>query len=132
MQQNPQAYVELELINQRLKELDMQLQHIEMKLEQTVLAKNMITALQKANKGDELLIPIGAGVFITAQAGDITQVKQAVGSGVVVEKSIEESLALLEKQQKEVLGSQQQLSKAYEETVAKAMELQAQIESTQQ
>lgn len=130
MEKNPQAYVDLELMNQRLKELDAQLEHTEMKLEQSVLAKNMMTALKKAQQGDEILVPIGAGTFITVNAGDITAVKQAVGAGVLVNKTLDESLSLVEEQQQVLLANQKQLSKTYEETVAQAMKLQANIEST--
>ncbi|MCF7799165.1 prefoldin subunit alpha [Candidatus Woesearchaeota archaeon] len=132
MEKNPQAYVDLELTNQKLKELDSQLEHVEMKLEQSVLAKNMITALTKASEGDELLIPVGAGTFITVKAGDISQIKQAIGAGLVVEKSSDETLKLLEEQQKTLLANQEALSKQYEETVEKAITLQTQIENSQQ
>ncbi len=131
MEKNTQAYVDLELTNQKLKELDAQLEQIELKLEQSILAKNMLSALQKAKSGDELLIPIGSGVFITTKADNVQEVKQAIGAGVVVSKTIEESLSTVDKQQKQLLTQQQQFSSLYEETVSKAMQLQSQIESTQ-
>jgi len=128
MENTIQTKVDLELAHQRLKELDARLEHLDMKLEQTIIAKNMLTALQKTSANDEILLPIGGGVFVTVRTQTIKTVQQAVGAGVLVTKTPEESLTLLETQQKNLLAKQQELAHAYESTLHKAMQLESSIQ----
>ena len=124
----PRAVVELDLVNQRLTELDSSLQLVEQQLEQTSIALAVIKELSSSDKDKELLVPIGGGVFVTVSSSAVSDIKVAVGAGVVVDKSSDEALSFVQKQFEELQVYYQQLMTTYELTVQKARQLQESID----
>lgn len=123
-------YVQLELLNQQVTELDQTIKLIEEQQEHSIMATAMLTELKTAKKGQEMLIPIGSGAFLTVNAGDIKQVKVAVGAGIVVDRSASDTLLMLNKQMGELKAQQQQSYSLYDEVVSRIMNLQKKIESS--
>jgi len=126
---NQKDYVELELLNQRLGELQRTMDIARQQLEHSSVALEMLNALTVAKEGQELLVPIGSGTFITVKASDVKNVKLAVGAGVVVDKSVTESINFIKNQSVQINEFSIQTNEAYEQTVSKAMKLQEKIES---
>lgn len=129
---NAQDMVQLQLTNQRLQELQDHLELAQQQLEHATIAQHMIEQLQTAKKGQEMLIPVGNGIFFSVQASDVKTVKTAVGAGVVVDKSAQEALSFVDTQLKEIRQVHQELIVSYESTVEKANQLQESIERAQQ
>lgn len=122
-------YVDLELLNQQLQELEQSLQMADKELEYASVATAMISELKTVSKDQDILIPIGNGVFFTVKAGDVSTVKVAVGSGVVVDKSADEASAFIKGQISELNEFRENSIKLYEQVAHKAVELQQKIES---
>jgi len=94
-------YQALEL-QQGLKQVQQQLQLLQqqkLELEQMV---DTLQELKKTNTPHEILVPLGAGVFIKTNIKDTKTVILNVGSNIAVEKTVEDALALVEKQGKEL------------------------------
>jgi prefoldin alpha subunit len=126
----PQEYVELELINQRLTEITQSMQLAEQQLEQASVAISVIKELKDSKTDQELLVPVGNGVFFSVQRPAIGDIKVAVGAGVVVDKSAEDALKFVSEQLTEMEAYYQKLVEAYDETVLTAQQLQAKIEKS--
>ena len=124
-----QKIVELELINQKLTELDGQLRAAESQVEHAVLARNMLEEFKSATADQELLVPIGNGIFITVKAKDIHKVKMAVGANVVVDMSADDALTTIDKQLTETKQFHTQVLAAYEQVAQEATRLQQEIEA---
>jgi len=125
----PKEVVELELVNQRLTELTQGLQMTEQQLEHSSLALSVLKELANTTDNQEILVPVGNGVFFTVNQSSIRDIKVAVGAGVVVDKSNADALAFVRKQFDELQSYYSQLITSYELTVQKANQLQEQIES---
>ena len=124
----PKSVVELEVVNQRLTELNQSLQLVEQQLEQTSIALAVMNELDSANKGQEILVPIGGGVFFTVNKSSVSDIKVAVGAGVVVDKSSKDAQSFVKKQFDELQAYYQQLVMTYDVTAQKADILQREIE----
>ncbi len=120
--------VDLELINQRLTELSQSLQLAEQQLEQVSIALAVMKELDSSSEGQELLVPIGGGVFFSVARSAVKDIKVAVGAGVVVNKSSADAQDFVKKQFDELQAYYQQLIMTYDLTAQKAQELQMQIE----
>lgn len=122
-------YVDLELLNQQLQELEQSLQMADQELEYASVAISMISELKTLDKNQEILIPIGNGVFFTVHAGDVKQVKVAVGSGVVVDKTPEEASKFVNEQVNELEDYREKSIQLYQQVAEKALLLQKKMES---
>ncbi|MFT4282978.1 MAG: prefoldin subunit alpha [Candidatus Woesearchaeota archaeon] len=56
-------------------------------------------------KDEEILAPIANGIFIKAKIIDSKKLKVNVGNGVILEKTINQTIKLLDKQEKEIKES---------------------------
>jgi len=68
---------------------------LEEKLAETLIAKNTVEELKKVGKG-ELLMPIGGGCFIETELKKLDNITINIGGGVSKEASVEESLSKLD------------------------------------
>lgn len=123
-------YVELEMINQRLTEITQSMQIAEQQLEQSSVALAVIKELKDAKSEQELLVPVGNGVFFSVERKALGNIKVAVGAGIVVDKSSDDALAFVSQQVQEIESYYRQLLNAYEQTVIKANDLQSKIEKS--
>ncbi|MFP4118789.1 MAG: prefoldin subunit alpha [Candidatus Woesearchaeota archaeon] len=122
-------YLELEMVNQRLQELNNALQQIDNEIEHANVALATLDELRKGEREKELLIPLGSETFLAVQADDVKNVRQSVGAGIVVDKSIDDAINRLEKQLSETRDQREQYVQVYDEVVKKAEKLQEEIEN---
>lgn len=125
-----EKYMELEMVNQRLQELNSALQQIESEIEHAQVALATLGEISKADGEKELLIPLGSETFLTVKAEDVKNVRQAVGAGVVVDKSTDDAIKTIENQLEETKKHREEYTKIYNEVVKKAEELQQGIEES--
>jgi len=78
--------------------------------------KAEINELEKLKGDEEILAPLANGIFIDAKLKSVKHLKVNVGRGVVVKKTIPETVRLLEKQEEEI-------ARAREETVQRLQEI---------
>lgn len=117
-------YVELETLNQQLSHIDKQLAQTQQQLEYLSIAQNMLSELENASGDQEMLIPLGGGLFLPVQAKELSVVKTAVGAGVVVDKTPKAAKELLVVKIKELQNLQTSLSQNYDAVAQKAQQLQ--------
>ena len=121
-------YLELELLNHQIKQLEESLLLAQQHIEQATLTLTMLEAFKDAKKDSELLVPIGSGAFLTVNAKDISSLKLGVGTGVVVEKSVADVIKAVTSQLEEAKDLHAQTAAAYNQTIEKSTLLQQQIE----
>ncbi|VVB68266.1 Prefoldin subunit alpha [uncultured archaeon] len=78
-------------------------------------AQNAVEALEKAEVGQEMLVPIGSGSFIHGKLASKERVVLNVGAGVSIEKTAAEVMETLKIRKAEVLEGSRKLN----ETLAK-------------
>ena len=93
-------------------------------------AKLTIEKMKDEKKGTEILIPIGGGTFSFAQIKDSSKILTDVGAGIIIEKTPEDALLMLDKRietlqknQESLTTMSQQINSQMEEISRKAQEL---------
>ncbi len=104
---NPEA--ELQLLNSQAQMIAQQLDHIESSLLEIEYVKNALDEMKKTKEGSELLAPLSSGIFVKATAQPVDTLLVNVGNGVVVEKSIADTKALLDERVYEMTGVRETL-----------------------
>lgn len=98
--QTQTKHSEIEIAIQKMNESLLELERI----------RTSLLELEKINIGEEILSPIANGIFIESKLLS-HKIKVNVGSFVVLEKTIPETINLLDKQKKEIEKSLLQLQK---------------------
>jgi prefoldin alpha subunit len=103
-------YMEYQMIEQQVKATQEQLEKFEQQLQELDGVKTALTDIKNSKEGTETLVPLSSGIFIFASLANTKKCKVNVGAGVCVEKSIDDTKALLEKQQTEIEKYREQVT----------------------
>lgn len=98
-------YVEQQLTENNIKAIRQQLELTQVLLSSYQTGLNVLKELGKKEEGEEMLLNVGANVFIRANLVEPTRVTRALGSGVRIEQDREVALQGVE-QAVENLGKQ--------------------------
>lgn len=83
---------EFQLLKQQLNNVDKRLEEVGNKLDDFNRIKRSLEGIKNSEEGDELLIPLGEGLFIKANVGELDEVLLGVGGSVLVGKSLSEAV----------------------------------------
>ncbi|MEM0449754.1 MAG: prefoldin subunit alpha [Methanomassiliicoccales archaeon] len=91
-----QALATLELFRAQAETLLEQQQIIQISLEEYTRARQTLEKWKEASPGEEVLVPIGGNSFVYAKVSDNTKALVGVGSGVTIERTVDEAIKTLE------------------------------------
>lgn len=86
-----QAMLVLESYKNQLDALGRQINLLQTSLEESVRAMETLKSFKEAKEGDEILVPIGASIFVTAKVTDCKNAVVGIGSKVSVDKELGEA-----------------------------------------
>jgi len=89
--------LEQQILQQKLMEIESQLNQIEQKKQELAMVAESISSLKGKDEA-EIMVPIGMGVLGKARLLDSNEFLVNIGSNVVVKKSAEETRQLIEAQ----------------------------------
>ncbi len=115
--------VRLEAARERLQRLDDHAAEVD---DKTVELRRMIEAVQQAlelPEGSELLVPLTNGVFMPATAGKDKTLYLNVGADVVVTRTPDETIKILEKQQDELAEYRERILAERQQAQAEAVRI---------
>jgi len=92
-----QAYVEVRVLENYAEEIRTRLQVVVNTSTELQTTRAAVEALTKTPEGTPLLVNLGGGVYGMARTSDPTKILLDVGTGIVVEKTVEGSLELIGK-----------------------------------
>ena len=93
-----QKYLQFQTLQQQIEQIS---EHVEMLNQQNMEIDVSIMAIKEVGKteiGKEILAPIANGIFLKSELKDNQRLVVNVGSEVTVEKTIQETAELLERQ----------------------------------
>lgn len=90
--------VEFNMLEGASDEFQSRLSFIGTGLAEIRLASSTLEGLESEAKGSLILVPIGGGSYMKAEVSDAEKVIVGVGAGVVVEKTVKEAKASVDKQ----------------------------------
>jgi|YelNatPaOPRAMG01_1025707.scaffolds.fasta_scaffold02451_4 prefoldin alpha subunit len=86
----------IDLSRAQLENVARQQEIVRASIDEHLRAKETLAQYSKVGENEELLVPIGAGVFIHAKAGDRKSCIASIGAGVLMEKEIAEVERILD------------------------------------
>ena len=105
-----QAMSTLEIFRAQLESINQNQQLVQMSLEELGRAKETLVQYQKASEGDELLVPVGGNSFVFAKVATNAKAIVGIGTGVSVEKSMDEAIKTMDDRATELIDSMKKLT----------------------
>lgn len=122
-----QAMLVLESYKNQLDALGRQINLLQTSLEESVRAMETLKSFKEAKEGDEILVPIGASIFVTAKVTDCKNAVVGIGSKVSVDKELGEAENFIGSVVVELRESLKKVNGSYAEVNAAATNLAAAI-----
>lgn len=119
----------LQSYRSQINSLNEQAQYIQAMINDYRRARITIENYSKNDEDEDLLFPVGGGVFISADAKKTSKVLLEVGSGVVVEKGVEEATKKIDEQVDSLQENLEQVSNNIQQLQQNASELSQKIRS---
>ncbi len=119
-----EKYMQMQMIDQQIQGLQKYMETFDQQLVDIKSLVDSIKEFSQLKKGDEILAPIASGVFLKAKLEDNSELLVNVGNGVVVNKTIAETIALLQSQEKELLSYRSETTVQLEALMKEAEKLQ--------
>ena len=97
-----QKYIAYQVAEQQIKQHQQQMEKFEQQLQEIRTVIEALDEISKAKKGTEVLVPLSGGIFFRANMDDSQKFLVNVGSGTVIEKSMEDTKELVKQQVNEI------------------------------
>ena len=127
-----QAMSALEVYRIQLQSIAENMQLIQVSLEELARARETLSQYKSAEIGSDILVPIGGNSFVFAKASDNTKAIVGIGSGISLEKSMEDAIKTMEERSNELTESIRKLSERRQALEAQAEQLSRTIQSETQ
>jgi len=127
-----QAMSALEVYRIQLQSIAENMQLIQISLEELARARETLSQYKSAEIGSDILVPIGGNSFVFAKASDNTKAIVVIGSGISLEKSMEDAIKTMEERSNELTESIRKLSERRQALEAQAEQLSRTIQSEMQ
>lgn len=122
-------YLEYQLIDQRIKQMQQQMQTAEQQLIEIMATLQSLDEFALLDEGSEILVPVNNGIFTKARLKKENKLLVNVGASVVVDKSIEDTKKLIEKQEQDMEKIRDQIAENINMLVEKATVLEKELSS---
>ena len=127
-QKMKEKYYEYQMTVQQIQQLQQNITNLEKHITELNKIDDNIETITKVELNQETLIPMGNGLFIRGTIKDTSKFIMNVGSGVCVEKTVDEARETVKKQLTEVSSLTDHMKVQVEELMVTIQELQEQIE----
>lgn len=118
-----QAMQVLETYREQMDALSRQINILQISLEETVRARETLRQFSEAKEGDEILVPVGASVFVRAKVSGSENAIVGIGNRVSVEKKLSDATDYMNSGSMEIQDALQKANKALAEMSAIANNL---------
>ncbi|KQM11454.1 hypothetical protein AOA80_08190 [Methanomassiliicoccales archaeon RumEn M1] len=118
-----QAMSALEVYRVQLQSIAENMQLIQISLEELARARETLSQYKDAEVGSDILVPIGGNSFVFAKASDNSKAIVGIGTGISMEKSMDDAISTMEERSKELAESMQKLNERREMLEAQAEQL---------
>ena len=124
-----EMYMEFQMIDQHIKQLQKQLQAITQQLMEFESTSMSLEDLQKVPSGKEIFVPLSSGIFTKATIKDTSELLVNVGANVIVSKDIASTKKLISNQIEEVRKLQKRMMDDLEKMTEKAAKIEEELQA---
>lgn len=117
----------LESYKEQMDALSQQIAMLQNSLEESVRARETLKVFKDAEEGDEILVPVGASVFVTAKVTDKKEALVGIGNKITVGKELPEAEEFMSSVVIEIQESLKRITATYSEIQTAANNLAAAV-----
>lgn len=123
-----EKYLEFQLLMQQSQQLEQAIQTINKQVEELNDLKQVIDDISKVKEGNELLIPLGAGIFLKGKLDNTEELLMNVGSKIVVKKKPKDALKIINEQIDEMSNIIEQTEQEHMKLMTEQQSLQMEVQ----
>ncbi|MEM1509090.1 MAG: prefoldin subunit alpha [Thermofilaceae archaeon] len=117
-------------LGQLAEELRRRIDLLNVSLNELTAAKSAVDELVNVKEGEEVLVPVGAGIYVKANISNTKIVLVSIGANIIVERSLEEAKKYLDDREQRVRDALQKTLGDYQAVVSRMRELERGIRTT--
>lgn len=126
--QMQQKYMELQMLDQQMKNVQKQVEAIEQKASEVEETQQSLDSLATTPTGTDMWVPLANGIFLKAHLAENSKLGVNVGSNIVATKDIPSTKAMLAEQAKDMRTFQADLIAEFEKMAGQAAALQNELQ----
>ncbi len=126
-QELQRKYVELQILQQQMMQIQRQSGMIESQIEEMLLVQQALDDFAKAKRGDEMFVTLTPGILVKAKLEQESEVLLNVGAGAVVQKKVPDAKRVISEQESELKKVNVELAQQLEKLVKRAKEIGAEL-----
>jgi len=119
-----EKYQQMQMLDYQIKQIQKLIENIDAQLVEISSTVEAITEFEKLKSNDEILFPIANGIFAKGKLTDNKILRINVGSNVVVEKNIADTIKMMEKQASDIEVYKSEVMGQLQKFIEKVQELQ--------
>ena len=127
-QKAQEMYMEYQALDQRIKQLQKQLELITQQIMEATSTSQSIEEFRNAKAGSEIFVPLTSGIFAKATLKGTSELLVNVGAGTVVAKDISSAKKLIVSQIDEMQKVQKRMADELEKMMGHAGQLEMQLQ----
>lgn len=122
-----QKMMQFQMLEQSFQEIKQRQQAVVQKMEEISVTRASIEELKKEKEGDAL-IPVGSNNFISGGIKDSKNIFVGIGGGVVVKKTREEAMEIIDRQIEDIRNAMDELVGQERKTMMELQRLEPEIQ----
>lgn len=99
---NQDKYQQMQVLDYQIKQLQKVMENIDAQLLEMSNTKEALTEFEKLHTNAEILFPVANGIFAKGKISDSKLLSINIGSNVVVEKSVAETIKMMDTQARDI------------------------------
>lgn len=119
------------MLAQLLEDLRRRIEVLNTTLAELASAKSALEEISALGEGEELLVPIGAGVFVRAKLANNRSVLVTLGANIIVERTVDEARKFLEEREQRVRDLLQKSAADYQALANRLREVELRLKAGQ-
>jgi len=117
-------YQQMQMLDYQIKQMNKIMESIDTQLLEMSTTVDALKEFEKLKNNDDILFPVANGIFAKGKLTDNKILRINIGSDVIVEKSIVDTIAMMETQAKEVEDYKSEVMTQLQKFMDKMSELQ--------
>jgi prefoldin alpha subunit len=123
-QMDQDKYQQMQVLDYQTKQLHKIIENIDAQLLEMSNTSSALKDFEKLKNNDEILFPVANGIFAKGKLTDNHLLRINIGSDVVVEKSVKDTITMMETQAKEIENYKTEVMSQLQKFMDKMNELQ--------
>lgn len=120
-------YMQLQMLEQQSRQVEQHIEQIEVQAVELTQVRENLEEIRGVKEGTSMLVPMVGGVFLRANVASTDGVLVNVGSGIVVKKSLDAAIGMIDAQIIEASEVREQMAGKFQQITATAARLQQEL-----